>query len=84
MSRVSIDDIAELFGITPEETLEVLRDNLIATDSAGNRLFGYRFGSGDLERVGQALRVACDGTKPVNEIEIADIEKDKQLDLTCR
>lgn len=75
MSRVSIDDIAKLFGMPPDTVLDMLRDNHVVPNAAVNRLWGYRFSGGDLERVGKALRNVRDDKETVAEIEIADIEK---------
>lgn len=71
---VSIADVAKLFGMTPEETVAILQDNHIVTNSVGNRLFGYRFGGDDLERVGLALKSAGSRNEPLEEIEVSDIE----------
>lgn len=75
VSRISIDDIAKLFGMTQEEVLGRLQDNRIVVNSARDRLLGYRFSGGSLESIGKALRSASSRTGLVSEIEIADIEK---------
>lgn len=75
MSRISIDDIAKLFGMTQEEVLGRLQDNRIVVNSARDRLLGYRYSGGSLESIGKALRSASSRTGLVSEIEIADIEK---------